>query len=108
MSWEDIDSKEHKCPCGKGHYVVVLRSDDWGRFDDHWTMDCKSCASNLITIYDLYSYSFNRKGLTSTHFGWINKSLSAELHALEETIESEKHEFESYLRTNYQQRWLEH
>ena len=38
MSWEDDSITKHKCPCGLGEYTVTLRSDDWNRHEERWTM----------------------------------------------------------------------
>ena len=101
MSWEESEPENRPCPCGKGRYTVVRRSDDWGRFDEHWAMHCPRCKAD----YALYIYHANRKGITETHHGWVQKSLLRELTQLQEQTDKEKQRLATYLRTKYAGQW---
>lgn len=43
MSWEEVFRKEYPCPCGKGTYTTVHRSDDWGQYESNDYMNCDVC-----------------------------------------------------------------
>lgn len=43
MSWEIDWEKEYPCPCGKGKYKVISKSDDWNRTKEEYVMFCKEC-----------------------------------------------------------------
>ena len=104
MSWEEMGSEHRPCPCRRGHYSVVRHSDDWGRHDEHWTMDCPQCRER----YDLYETSFNRKGLWETFSGWVPKPLLEELAALGRELEAAKQDLAAYLVKHYETRWVAH
>ena len=104
MSWEEIRSTSHPCPCGKGHYTVTLLSDDWNRFDDSWAMICPRCKNS----YSLYSYTVNRRGQSETCRTWAPKVLLKELAALRKGIDAEKSQIADYLQNNYASRWRQH
>lgn len=45
MSWEEINRKEIKCPCGKGIIIQRTLEDDWNRYrDDLPKIKCIDCA----------------------------------------------------------------
>ena len=104
MSWEESKPEPHTCPCGKGDYVVIHRSDDWGRFEERWEMRCPHCNAN----YALYTYYRNHKGITETQYGWVLKSRMQELAELNERLEDKKKELAAYLKTQYGEKWLQH
>lgn len=104
MSWEESKPEPHPCPCGKGHYTVTHRSDDWGRFEDHWAMHCRHCNTNYV----LYTYYGNRKGITETYHGWVPKPLLCELAELRERIEKEERRLATYLKAQYGEKWRQH
>jgi len=104
MSWEESNPKSHPCPCGKSEYVVIHRSDDWGRFEERWEMRCPRCN----TDYGLYTYHLNHKGMTETHYGWVKKSLLQELAELNRQMEDQKEGLRTYLRMHYGAKWLQH
>lgn len=46
MSWE-LDRTEYKeCPCGQGKIKVESYSDDWGRYESRYTIECDLCKEN--------------------------------------------------------------
>ena len=46
MSWE-LDCTEYKeCPCGQGKIKVESYSDDWGRCESQYTIECEFCKKN--------------------------------------------------------------
>ena len=104
MSWEESKPEPHPCPCSKGHYTVVHRSDDWGRYEERWAMHCPRCNEN----YDLYTYHANRKGITETYHAWVPKPLLHELAELRERAEEEKRGLATYLERQYGDRWRQH
>lgn len=90
MSWESKETKKN-CPCGKGTYTVIDRSDDWGRFETRWQMDCLECKVN----YSLYEYYYHKSGLAEVGFKWVEKAkykeaMSLKNKALELRIESDQ------------------
>lgn len=104
MSWDSGKPEPHTCPCGKGHYSVTHRSDDWGRFEERWVMHCSHCNTN----YALHTYYRNRKGITETCHGWVRKPLLQELAGLNERMEEEKRGLATYLGKHYGEKWLQH
>ncbi|NIA29212.1 MAG: hypothetical protein GWP06_04765 [Actinobacteria bacterium] len=104
MSWEESKPEPHPCPCGKGEYLVIHRSDDWGRFEERWEMWCPRCN----TDYDLYTYYLNYKGMTESHHGWVRKSLLQELADLIKQMEDDKKGLATYLKMQYGKKWLQH
>ena len=79
MSWESTETKR-PCPCGKSTFTIVDRSDDWGRFESHWKMDCPDCRNR----YSLYTYGYYRSGLYQEAHRWIDKEKYDEAQKLEE------------------------
>jgi hypothetical protein len=43
MSWEESVTATHPCPCGKGTWVEITKSDDWNRSEEHAEMRCAKC-----------------------------------------------------------------
>lgn len=70
MSWESNET-EKPCPCGKSTYTVIDRSDDWGRYETHWRMDCPICEKT----YSLYVYDYYRSGLPEQGHKWVEKGI---------------------------------
>src|SRR5260221_300812 len=104
MSWEDSEPVNHACPCGKSTYFVMDRSDDWGRFEQRWGMDCHQCARN----YRLYSYVTFHKGLRYEAHGWAKKTLFDELMSCNKECDVARGRLQRHLMRNYKARWLEH
>lgn len=44
MSWEEMSRESYPCPCGKGTWVVIHRSDDWNRTEEIATILCEVCS----------------------------------------------------------------
>jgi hypothetical protein len=104
MSWEDSEPIEKKCPCGRGHYVVIGRSDDWGRFEDRWEMHCPHCAVE----YGLYESNYNRKGLPTTYRGWIPRALLQQLSAAAVELTEAKKQVTEYAIAQFGKHWNMH
>lgn len=43
MSWEEDSRRKHPCPCGKGTWDEVNRSDDWNRSESYAEIKCDAC-----------------------------------------------------------------
>lgn len=104
MSWEEGPSTKHSCPCGNGHYAVVPRSDDWGRYEERWEMLCPSCKET----YGLYSLDYNRKGMVSTSHSWVPQQLLRELATGALEVEQAKEMLSAYAISQYEERWSRH
>ena len=104
MSWEESPPIVRPCPCGIGHYTIIERTDDWGRSEERWEMQCQSCVEN----YGLFSFDYNRKGIVSTSRNWIPRQLSNELATMESTIEREKENLSAFAMTEFLERWKQH
>lgn len=46
MSWEPDSTEYKKCPCGQGKIKVESYSDDWGRYESRYTIECDFCKEN--------------------------------------------------------------
>lgn len=58
MSWERINTKTTKCPCGKGIIKMDIYGDDWNRIEERTpTINCQECAQK----YEITSEYFNPK-----------------------------------------------
>lgn len=104
MSWEDSEPQYRSCPCGKGRYSVVYRSDDWGRSDERWAMHCEHCSET----HGLYSYNINRKGIDETYYGWLPESGLAEILRLNKKISHEERTLATYLKAVHAIGWHRH
>lgn len=104
MSWEDSDPIYRRCPCGKGRYAVVSRSDDWGRHEERWSMECTRCR----IVYRLFAYHSNRKGINETHYGWVPKLVLRDLSRLERGARNEERKLSVYMRRKYRNQWRQH
>lgn len=70
MSWE-IDSETIElCPCGEGNYAVQQMSDDWGRHNERWIMNCNACKGK----YTPESEVIYRNGIAEKHTKWISNN----------------------------------
>ena len=69
MSWEDDSITKYKCPCGLGEYTATLRSDDWNRSEERWSMDCVSCTEN----YQLDSHICSNHPPFDYSYRWVKK-----------------------------------
>lgn len=78
MSWDSTETKR-PCPCGRGTYTIVDRSDDWSRFESHWKMDCLDCKEN----YSLHTYGYYHSGLYEEGHRWVEKGTYDEAQKLQ-------------------------
>lgn len=104
MSWDEDYSEIYRCPCGQGHYKITHRSDDWGQTEESCEMECPRCNS----IFGLYLFYSNRKGIAETYFAWAPKPLLDHLAELRSRTKGEKEALAAYLKTRYKERWLQH
>ena len=70
MSWDSTETQK-SCPCGTGTYTVIDRSDDWGRFETNWRMDCPICSKK----YSLYTYAYYNSGLREQGHKWVETTI---------------------------------
>lgn len=104
MSWEVHEPIKRPCPCGKGHYAVIGRSDDWNRFDEHWDMQCPACNAEYV----LYTQDYTRKGMAATYRGWVPSSVLRELAAAMAAVEEARKQLSSYAIAALGARWTAH
>lgn len=104
MSWEDHEPIKRPCPCGKGHYAVIERSDDWNRFDERWEMQCPACNAK----YGLYARDYTRKGMVATYRGWVTRDVLRELAAAMAAVEEAREQLTSYAVAALGARWTVH
>lgn len=64
MAWEEISRKTHACPCGKGMWVEVTRSDDWGSSEESASLSCVFCQAT----YRVQAEHRHDKGIPITTF----------------------------------------
>lgn len=104
MSWEDHEPSKRPCPCCNGHYLVIQRSDDWGRSDERWEMHCPACAEK----YGLYSATYNRKGMDETFSGWVPRPVLHEVATAEQTAQEAEKRLTDVASTQFGARWRAH
>jgi len=104
MSWEDNRSEDKPCPCGKSHFTVTFRSNDWGQHEEQWSMYCPECART----HGLYSYIVSHKGLSDTRYIWLPKRQLRELKELEALIGELKDALAAHLRFRYAAHWTQY
>lgn len=67
MSW-DVDIKKIQCPCGKGHIVQEIRSDDWGRSEDGQPyIECEECKKKYKVV-SIHYFELPWKGNGISYF----------------------------------------
>ena len=104
MSWEYSAPVLHSCPCGKGLYKIIHRSDDWGRTDERWEMDCPFCCNS----HGLYSFQRNWKGTCIDQYRWVARPLLEHIWTLKRRIADAQATIDDYLKATYSQAWLAH
>lgn len=67
MSWEKMSEKKERCPCGNSTYSIITESDDWGRLDESWVMNCPSCQKDYFLSEN---HSIDRDGLDYIIRSW--------------------------------------
>ncbi|MCL2354939.1 MAG: hypothetical protein FWC68_03560 [Oscillospiraceae bacterium] len=56
MSWEVLNIKEVKCPCGKGKIKKVIKSDDWNRIKEETPyFECNECLERYKIEQEQFS-----------------------------------------------------
>lgn len=104
MSWEVTRTDTLKCPCGEGTYAVTHRSDDWGRCDETWSMNCPTCHAT----YQLVTFPGDYKGVISdVRYGWALKVRCAEADHLREQASSAATRAQDLAVARYRQQWLD-
>ena len=43
-----MSTRKYSCPCGKGEYEEITKSDDWGNYRDDAVMLCPDCKGKYI------------------------------------------------------------
>lgn len=104
MSWEVHEPIKRPCPCGKGHYAVIERSDDWNRFDERWDMQCPACNAKYV----LYALDYTRKGMAATYRGWVPCDVLRELATAIAAVEEARKQLTSYAIAALGARWTAH
>lgn len=104
MSWEESEPIKQPCPCGQGHYTMIQRSDDWGRFDERWEMHCLVCEAE----YGLYGHDYTRKGMVVTYRGWVLRHVLQELATASAAVEEARKRLASYATDEFGERWTAH
>jgi len=104
MSWEESAPSKRNCPCGIGLYLVIDRSDDWGRHDERWEMHCSACREE----YGLFSQHYNRKGMSCTFRGWVRKEIIDDLHATFVRLETAKKKLADRMYSRFRSVWIDH
>lgn len=104
MSWEDHAPTRRPCPCGKGHYTVFQRSDDWGRFEERWEMECGACKEK----YGLHSATYNRKGIHETSSGWVPHAVLQEVAAARLRVEEADKRLTADAASQFGEPWRAH
>lgn len=87
MSWESTETQK-PCPCGNSTYTVIDRSDDWGRFETNWRMDCPICSKK----YSLYTYDYYNSGLHAQSHKWVETEIYTKSMELKRKAEAAKKE----------------
>lgn len=104
MSWEDHEPIKRPCLCGNGHYAVIQRSDDWGRFDERWEMECRACSEK----YGLHSTTYNRKGMHEASSGWVPHAVLQEVAAAKLKVEEADRRLTADAANQFGERWRAH
>ena len=104
MSWEDQEPLQRPCPCGAGRYIVESRSDDWGRFDERWAIQCRPCAEK----YGLFREAYNRKGVYETSFSWVSHDLLQKIAEAKLKREESERRLTSEATQAFGERWYAH
>lgn len=101
MSWQTDREEFRLCPCRSGTYRVEWRSDDWGRSEAIWSMQCPVCQQQ-------YSLDFRAgwdSGMRVSHNCWVPRSLSDELASLAGETRRQTDELEKIARERYVEKW---
>lgn len=64
MSWEETGRIKHPCPCGRGTWDEVTRSDDWNRSESHAEILCPACK----LTHRIEAKSGNDKGIATVTY----------------------------------------
>src|SRR5206468_1206764 len=70
MSWEVDGRVERPCACGKGTWVEISESDDWGGSRSHAEINCAECRKNcwIDEVHD------TRKGMATVSYRLMSRS----------------------------------
>jgi hypothetical protein len=101
MSWEKDYDSQYPCPCGNSTYTKESYSDDWGRNDESWSMNCQICSQG----YTLYTNYYYESGMSVSSNFWVTKD---ELFTYEQTSESvmnQKMETLDFAKNRYLAQW---
>jgi hypothetical protein len=104
MSFEEMGSTKHPCPCGKGTYTYTWSMDDWNRTESEKVMNCKECKKNYV----LDEYDSSEKGISSTSTRWIRRDISEKAEALIVEAECLQDEAKKLASKLYLEKWMDH
>lgn len=104
MSYEEMGSAKHPCPCGKGTYTVTHFMDDWNRSKYEEKMNCTDCRKKYV----LDSYATYDSGLATTATRWIKASDNKKANQLERNAEKLNKKAEKLAKVRYLNLWLEY
>ena len=104
MSWEDTATYRYRCPCGAGTFTVRHRSDDWGRHDEVWEMQCPACISSYV----LHEDNRLRNGTSVAPYGWVPRRLWERYEATQKAKWEAERELHDLFRRRYWERLMEH
>lgn len=104
MSWEVVGQDLRPCPCGAGRYRIEYRSDDWGRSEEDWSMECPACAKSCA----LTARGGWDSGISVSYQCWVPRSLFSELTNLDDEIRRETDGVAKVARERYRAKWHSH
>lgn len=67
MGWEIDWIKKYPCPCGKGEYEEISKSNDWGNSESEYNMLCVECRAKYYYSHEIihgHPGNFVEKGWT--------------------------------------------
>ncbi len=101
MSWEEMSTAKHPCPCGKSTYTITDRMDDWNRTDSSMHMDCEACRSNYV----IFSENSYRSSLPSIVQFWISERTQAEYVRLLNEAKTSRQKAKEIKSNRYLSKW---
>jgi hypothetical protein len=73
MSWDELNTIEVKCPCGKGKVIQKSYMDDWNRHKYEQLISCPDCEK----VYQLEKLTFSQGGIIYKSFYLVRKDYPA-------------------------------
>jgi hypothetical protein len=101
MSWEEMSSTKHPCPCGSGTYTVTRLMDDWNRSEERWEMDCLVCKDK----FTLYESGYWHSGLWTPTYRWVLREALAKVQEQQAEINQLERKIIDLARSRYLEIW---